>query len=65
MINEMTLIMLREVPYIPANLVVTVHYWWPWIRNYYGERVLDDSGTPGIFLAHTWLDQAMKTDMGY
>jgi len=65
LVKEMTEVMLRDVPYIPTNMVVTGHYWWPWIRNYHGERSVSDSGQPSPLLAHAWLDQEMKSEMGF
>ncbi len=65
LVKEMTLIFLREVPYLPRSLVVTGHYWWPWIKNYYGERSLGDSGQPLPMMGHAWLDQSMKKSMGF
>jgi peptide/nickel transport system substrate-binding protein len=65
LVKEMTVVMLREVPYLPTNMVITGHYWWPWIRNYYGERAVNDSGQPLPLMGHAWIDQNMKKSMGY
>jgi len=40
------------------------HYWWPWIKNYYGERSIGD-GELATILAYAWIDQDLKAEMGY
>jgi peptide/nickel transport system substrate-binding protein len=65
LLKEASLIMLREAPYIPLFMRVSAIYWWPWIQNYYGEVNIHDSAQPGVLLAHAWLDQKMKKEMGY
>jgi len=64
MIKEATLILLSEVPSIPLNPVVYGHFWWPWLKNYYGERCITDGMSSEIF-SYIWLDQDLKADMGY
>jgi peptide/nickel transport system substrate-binding protein len=41
------------------------HFWWPWIKNYYGEANVGDWGNPMPILAHVWIDQNLKAEMGY
>ena len=64
LIKEASLIMLRYVKFLPTNAIAMGHYWWPWIRNYYGERSITD-GDPMKLFAFVWLDQKMKKSMGY
>ncbi len=40
-------------------------FWWPWIKNYYGERNVQDYTNPWPLLAHAWIDQDLKAKMGY
>jgi len=63
-IKEAGLIMLEEVPYIPYTARPEGHYWWPWIKNYYGECNIGDWEIANV-LAYAWIDQDMKADMGY
>ncbi len=38
------------------------HYWWPWLKNYYGESADDPwEWIPELI----WIDQALKVEMGY
>jgi len=64
LIKEAAMILRREVPYIPTGSDVIGHYWWPWIKNYYGEQNVGDWETVPIF-SHAWLDEDLKEDMGY
>ncbi|MBA7554131.1 hypothetical protein ES705_46743 [subsurface metagenome] len=39
-------------------------FWWPWVKNYYGERHATDIQL-ATYMAHAWLDQNLKAEMGY
>jgi peptide/nickel transport system substrate-binding protein len=64
MIKEAGLIALREASNIPTDPTPTGHFWWPWIRNYFGERNVQDNNFEPV-LARAWLDEEMKADMGF
>ena len=55
---------LGSVSYIPIGAADFTTYWWPWIKNYYGEY---DTAcyTTGYWQAEIWIDQAQKQAMGY
>ncbi|MBI2829737.1 MAG: ABC transporter substrate-binding protein [Chloroflexi bacterium] len=38
-------------------------FWWPWLKNYNGERYLGYTGPD--FSAFIWIDQDLKKSMGY
>ena len=62
--KESALIILNDVPKLPLALRISKHYWWPWVRNYYGEwSVHDNPGPYGLFFA--WFDKSLKKQMGY
>ena len=50
---------LDQVPYVwlPSDNIFT--YWWPWVKNYYGE-VRVGALRPGPIYARLWLDQKLK-----
>jgi len=58
-------IVLSEAAEIPLQPITQAHYWWPWLKNYYGESNVGDWGNPMPVLAHAWIDEAMKAEMGY
>ncbi|GAI33783.1 unnamed protein product, partial [marine sediment metagenome] len=58
-------IMMREAPYIPIRPGTEGHFWWPWLKNYYGERNVGDFTNPWPILAHIWIDQDLKAEMGF
>jgi len=62
--KEVFLLMLDEVYGIPTNFEQQGHYWWPWVKNYYGEHSLSD-GTAQDLLPYMWIDQDLKAEMGY
>jgi peptide/nickel transport system substrate-binding protein len=42
---------------IPRPTPYTYTFWWPWLKNYYGQSF--------VFMRYHWIDQAMKKSMGY
>jgi peptide/nickel transport system substrate-binding protein len=50
--------------YIPIGATDFNTYWWPWVKNYYGEY---DTGAyqPAYWQAELWIDPAAKTAAGY
>ena len=55
---------LGQTAYIPIGAADFTTYWWPWVRNYYGEYETA-CYTPGYWQAEVWIDQNMKKSMGY
>jgi peptide/nickel transport system substrate-binding protein len=62
LLQEMFTIALDEVPIIPLAMASQYTYWWPWVKNYYGERNATIIQPPVETL---WIDQALKQEMGY
>ena len=63
-LKEMTLHIISKVTTIGLSPTPEANYWWPWVKNYYGEAcVLDKAIAP--VLARAWLDQDLKAKMGY
>jgi hypothetical protein len=50
---------------IPIAAAADGHFWWPWLKNYYGERNATDYTNPWPILAHVWIDEDLKAEMGY
>ena len=53
-----------QAPYLSLGSARDLRYQWPWVKNYYGEKDI------GIFyfgplIARMWIDQDLKTEMGY
>jgi len=65
MMKEAGVYVLGQVYSIPINTRPSAVYWWPWIKNYYGEANVGDWGSYMPLLATAWIDQDMKTEMGY
>jgi peptide/nickel transport system substrate-binding protein len=64
MIKEAGLAMFMDVRVIPLYLPPKANYWWPWLKNYHGEVSLQD-GHPGTLFQYLWIDQNLKTEMGF
>jgi peptide/nickel transport system substrate-binding protein len=63
MMKEATRILLYDVTQIPTDPRPGAHFWWPWIRNYHGERNVQDNNFSPV-LARAWIDQDLKKRMG-
>ena len=64
-IKEATKVLLYDAVSIPLSYDRGRIYWWPWVKNYYGElKMADDCGQSQI-LNYMWLDLELKKEMGY
>jgi peptide/nickel transport system substrate-binding protein len=64
LIKEVASIILGDVPKIPIGMVTDGHYWWPWVRNHFGERAITDGQHQEIF-GYLWIDQGLRKEMGH
>ncbi len=64
LIKEAMQILRNTVAHLPITPTMSGHYWWPWIKNYYGEFTTSD-GTLDTIPAYMWIDQDLKAEMGY
>ena len=63
MLEELSLIVLDDVLVIPVAVPFSKIYWWPWVKNYYGEA--DQGGRITPPWDSMWLDQNLKAEMGF
>jgi len=61
--KEAAVLMIKEVLNVPLAATAQANYWWPWIKNYWGEYSCGD-GEDITILAHAWIDQDLKKKMG-
>ncbi|MFV0280241.1 MAG: ABC transporter substrate-binding protein [Rhodoblastus sp.] len=64
MLKEMTREILDAAPYIWLPVAYNYTAWWPWVKNYGGE-LRAGSERPGPIHARMWIDQELKTKLGY
>ena len=63
--KELVLLAIDSAAYINIGGPYSLSYWWPWVKNYYGERILNCWGAGSAVEAFTWIDQDLKAGMGY
>jgi peptide/nickel transport system substrate-binding protein len=63
--KEAAVVILNEAPIIPLDATIQSPYWWPWLKNYYGETNVQDAGNVAAFFAYMWIDKGLKKEMGY
>ncbi len=64
LIKEAAVIATEEVSSIGAYLIPEGDFWWPWVKNFYGEVSIED-GTFGGLIPYLWIDQTLKKSMGH
>ena len=63
-LKEIAVYAMEACAYLPFGSPPELCYWWPWVKNYYGEKT-DGCITMGALWSRMWIDQALKTEMGY
>jgi peptide/nickel transport system substrate-binding protein len=64
LMKEVTLMFLQDSPYITLPGPNVRLYWWPWLKNYYGE-VDAAYFSDAVVGSRVWLDPSLKKKMGY
>ena len=44
---------------------IMLNCYWPWVKNYYGEISAGNYGDITAFAKEIWIDQNLKTSLGY
>jgi peptide/nickel transport system substrate-binding protein len=65
MIHDILLLALPDVDQLQLHYDSNRTYWWPWVKNYYGELTLQDDGSFAALFPFIWIDQDLKKSMGY
>ncbi|KAB2912934.1 MAG: ABC transporter substrate-binding protein [Hyphomicrobiaceae bacterium] len=63
-VREMTVSVLEKAPYILLPTPIEYEAWWPWVKNYNGERYAG-ALRPGPIYARIWIDQSLKKTLGF
>ncbi len=61
-LEELFLLTLDDALGLPFSQPIKYTYWWPWIKNYYGEKQYWIHDPPYDMM---WFDQALKAEMGF
>ena len=64
MLKEMNVYVIEQCPYIMLPVGNVLRYAWPWVKNYYGEHCAG-AVLPGPIHSTIWIDQDMRSEMGY
>lgn len=64
MVQDLTIEMLNEAPYIWLPTEYRYTAWWPWVKNYNGE-LRAGAVRPGPIYARIWVDQQLKQELGF
>ena len=64
LMKEAQLKLLSDVVHIPFVPRISGHFWWPWLKNYYGEVTVTDGSCHSI-APWIWIDENMKKDLGF
>jgi len=63
-LKEMGVYFIDDVGNINMPAGMSYKYWWPWVKNYYGE---EDTGYANSIpmVVRMWIDEDLKAEMGY
>ena len=64
LLKDANIYCIEQCPMIMLPVGYVYRYAWPWVKHYYGEHCVG-SVLPGPVYARLWIDQEMRTEMGY
>lgn len=64
LMKEAQLMLLRDVVHIGYYPTISGHFWWPWLKNYYGEVTITDGSIHSV-APYIWVDENLKKEMGF
>ena len=64
MMRELAKYVIPQAYVIPGVYGINTHFWWPWIKNYSGEKSMGYYNTNN-WPQYIWVDQDLKKKMGY
>jgi len=62
--KAMGLLFINEASCIPLPVAYNLCYWWPWVKNYYGETEAYYINYEPMY-SRMWIDEDLKAEMGY
>jgi len=65
LMKEAGLIIMYEQPLGTWTVDVEGFYWWPWLKNYFGEKNVRDHDSIYALVARMWIDEDLKAEMGH
>jgi len=64
MLTALNVYVIGQCPDVIIPVAYNYRYAWPWVKNYYGEHCAG-SVYPGSIHATIWIDQKLRSEMGY
>jgi len=64
MLKDLAVYLYDEAWFLSYNFPYALTYHWPWLKNYYGEIDVDYHDRIPV-MAGCWIDEDLKTEMGY
>ena len=61
---QLAQIVVEATAYVPIGIQYELTYWWPWVKNYFGESSTTFRSS-SMVEAGIWIDQNLKQEMGY
>ena len=63
-LKEMAVYFIDDVGNINLPAGMNYKYWWPWLKNYYGEEDMGYANSVPV-IVRMWIDEDLKDEMGY
>jgi len=65
LIKELAVYQLEQAYQIAFPGDWTYSFWWPWLKNYYGQASMGAHYSQAAIYTRVWIDQNLKESMGY
>jgi len=63
-LKEANVYLMSQVPHVNPGSLYVAQYWWPWIKNYYGENAEGYFARAYVY-GTCWIDEDLKEEMGH
>jgi peptide/nickel transport system substrate-binding protein len=65
LVKEANKMVIADAQVIPLYYDRGNSFYWPWVKNYFGEASIQDDNCFAQIVYHMWIDQDLKKEMGF
>jgi peptide/nickel transport system substrate-binding protein len=65
LVKQANKMVIADAQVIPLYYERGAQFYWPWVKNYFGEASIQDDNCFAQIVYHMWIDQDLKKEMGF
>ena len=65
LVKKANIMVIDDAQVIPLYYDRGVQFYWPWVKNYFGEASIQDDNCFAQIVYHMWIDEDLKKEMGF